>query len=275
MRVRNQTPRISQLIEAREVQEAQVEDQQGAAFHCGQSPIPEALIIGTLILLVPQGAGHPGDHVQQRGHTPGQDGALAIAQEAALAQQGIQGRAIQGHHGAEVLLSPAQGGWQRSGAGVPAVRHRRQQLLQHPLEQDRRQAAQTLLNSLLRHLSFVDPQQPFAIEHAHRFGDRAELPPDQGEHEGHHHRQVENAFAQPQIVKVGHLVQRRGMDQLGQACFKLLIRCCRIGPLGPVALDGAGMPHRTFLGFSFLAHTSSLHSRARSANADLTNGQRA
>jgi hypothetical protein len=168
------------------------------------------------------------------------------------------------------LRAHCNAGGNGRGARRPANGHQRQRLLHHALEQHRRQAREALLNRLLRHLPFVDPQQAFPIQGPHRFRDRTQLAPDQTQHKGHHHGQVQHSGPQAQIVEVSDLVQGQRMHDLHQAFGSHLVRRRRVLALGAVALDGASMPHTALLGFGFLAHASSLPEAAQNATWRLT-----
>ncbi|MBX0330175.1 hypothetical protein K2Z83_21125 [Oscillochloris sp. ZM17-4] len=223
--------------------------------------------MGLGILLIPDLTRQAGDHIQQSGHPPGEHPALVIAQQPRFVQQRVQGRAIHRDGGREVILCPLQRRWQRARAGLPAGRHQRQNLVQHPLEQAGGQAAEALFDGLLRDLAFVDPQQSLAIEGADGFGDRPKLTPDQAQHERHHHRQVQGPFAQPQGMEVGDLIQGCRMDDVLQPLFDDHVGCRRVRALGTVTLDRPRMPYTALLRF-FVAHASSLATRMRVSNDD-------
>src|SRR5262245_41730268 len=101
--------------------------------------------MGVPIFFVPQITWQLAEQIEQRSHTPSQNWTFAVAQQSDLAQQSVQGRAIQGQHGSKVSLGPRQGRGDRSLTLSPAFVQTWQQLQQHALEQDWWQAAQALL----------------------------------------------------------------------------------------------------------------------------------
>jgi len=125
---------------------------------------------------------------------------------------------------------------------------------------------QALFDGRLGDLLPVGPQHTFFLQYTRGFTHRAQMPPDQGEHKGHLDRQGQDPFTQPHGMEGRDLREGCGMNQLGQPRFNLFVGWCAIRALGAIALDGARMPHAAFLGFGFLADTSSLRTPARSAN---------
>jgi hypothetical protein len=116
---------------------------------------------------------------------------------------------------------------------------------QHPLEdlpeQLGGQAAQALLQGLGRDPKGWDPKYQLLLHQARQFGYTAELTPDEGKDEGHHHGQRQDALAQAPAPKLAQGVEGRRIDQLGQPRCHFHRRRRTGRMLAAVALDGAGM----------------------------------
>jgi len=93
---------------------------------------------------IPDLARQPTNHIEQSCGPSGEDPALAVAQQAGFAQQGVQRRAIHGHRRREVIPCSLQRRRQRARARGPTRGHQRQNLVQDALEQVGRQAAEAL-----------------------------------------------------------------------------------------------------------------------------------
>jgi hypothetical protein len=240
---------LRQVDEAGEVGPAQVEDDQGTGRQRGQEDRPPALVVGRRVGLVPNLPRQPGADIKQGGHAPGQRLVRPVAQQADLAHQRVQGRAVHGQDVRVVGLGPGQLGRHGPAPRRPAGLHRGQHRQEHPLEQLGRQGPQALGERLLRDLYWGTPQEALLLEQAQQGGDRADLAPDHAQHQGDHHRQRQRPLAQAQGVEMGDLRQRRRMDQLGQPLGHHRVRWRDRRALAAVALDRPRVPNRApFLG---------------------------
>ena len=106
-------------------------------------------------------------------------------------------------------------GGTRTSPGGCSLCQGRQDGLQHRLEECWRQAPQPLVESLLTHLAGGRPEHVLPAQQCGQHTDRRHLPPDQGHHQGEHHRQGEHPLPQSQaMIVVPQGVGRRGQQLL-------------------------------------------------------------
>ena len=154
----------------------------------------------------------------------GRPGPGALAQQPDLPEDMLQGRAIDHPDPPEPRQGTRHGG--RVGADPARRPHRegRQGLVQHRLEQLRRQAPQPLAQRLLAHPARRLPEEVVARQQAGQPLHRWHLPPDQRHQQRHHHRQRQHPPAQPgPPILLRHRVRRRP-HHLGQPRIHFLTR---------------------------------------------------
>lgn len=202
--------------------------------------------MGVRIGLIPHPPGPARGQIQQRQHPPGQWRLRRRPQQADLAQQRVQGRAVGDQHGGIAGSCPRH--HRRQGplsVAPPGVQHR-QHRPQHPREPHRRQGPQPRRQRRLAQVAQRRyPQHRFGLDDPRQLTHAAKLPPPQPQHQSHHHRQGQQPRPQAQAMKIPDVGQRRRMDDLSQPRHHRLRRWCPDRAFTPIPLDGAGVPHRT------------------------------
>lgn len=94
---------------------------------------------------------------------------------------------------------------------------------------------------MLTNLPRRHPENRFLLDHADEFAHASQLPPNQFEYEGDHHRQAQRSLAKTQRVKMRHLRQRGWMDEILNPVLDRLICGRRDRMLATLPLNGARM----------------------------------
>jgi len=244
---------VGQLIENLVVEEAQVEDDQGLRAEFDKRSLPEGLVVGLRVFLVPDLTGQLGANIEQRGDSSRQRSLYSLTQEPDFAQEHVERRAIQSEDLAKVTPGVSDCWRQGSIVGGHSLVHSGQDVQKNSLEQLGRKGPQAQGERLLGDLGWTGPEEAFALERAHRFPDRADLAPDQAQDEGHHHGQAQDALAQaqlavkPKLVVDGRVdeVFQKGLDRFGGW------RCGRT--LAPIPLNRSGMANTARLDLGLLS----------------------
>jgi hypothetical protein len=240
-----------QLEEKREVGVAQVDDQQGPVRDGRADLGPVTLVVGQRVGLVPNLAGQPRAQVEHGSDSPRQRRVRTVLEQADLAEQGVEGRAVGGKHRAEVIPRPGEFGGQRTLAQPLAFEQGRQEGKEHFAKERRGEDPQPQGESLLGDLDRSGPEEALLAQQVEEGAHRADLPPDHAQDQRDHHRQGEQTLAQPQIVIVRDLGEGMRVDQLGEPLPDDRVRRSDDRTLAPIPLDRPGVAYRTlFLGRS-------------------------
>src|SRR5271157_1119577 len=181
--------RTTQLVKPGVVGKTQVEQEQHPAGQLSYRSFPEDLVMHLAVFFVPDLLRQHGRRTDQSRNPPCQHLAIRLPQQPDLAHQSIQGRTIQHDHVRETVQCPAHGCRERTTTHFPTLVHLRQDVHQHPVEQLGWKSAQSFRNSLLRYRLGFRPQHALLLQFSHSLRNRANLPPDQAQHKGHHDRQ--------------------------------------------------------------------------------------
>ena len=232
-------------VKALKAREATVEHQQGARLQTRFDLIQQASLIPIRICLPDQVDGKLAGQIEQTQEGATMREARIIPQCSYLLEECFQLGGIGDPEMGEVRTRSGDHRWQGTGAGRGALLQCGQDGMHDLPEKGGRQGAQPEGECLLTHLPRRTPEQVIAGQHPHQFTDRGHLLPDQGDHQGHHDGQVQEAEAQAEpLILIGQGIGRRA-HQFGQMLLDDGIERGRLVPrTSMVTTQGGGFVGR-------------------------------
>lgn len=210
-----------QLVKEREGEVAQVKGHEAIGRHPGQDLGHEHRLLLDRVVSPPQLGRQVGGQVHRSRDLPGQGNIWRLAQAGQLAEQGFQCGGVQSIGSVEAGQERLESGGQRPGADGGTLGEVAHDAQEHTLKEFGREGEKALGEGGLADRGGARPEHAFTGEETGEVADTRNATPNEGEDDGNHDRQGEQAGAQAELMIVVEFGEDSGLDECIQASLDL------------------------------------------------------